>query len=257
MMHNSDPTSSDSPVQKPIPLWVGVLALGVILISGAGLIWKYIYQPPAPPNAMRAIVPAPGGPRVATNNPAASPLRGDALLAAAEASLADGAYPREGHILFKAGDAYLRAAPADAGAANDLRFGYFTVTEAEWEHGYLTQGVRRILGSETEAKELGVTADQIKKLEALPLAQRVKWSAKEMETFAELFKAWKTASVEARVAQTKVIVEALRSAAEPKRAAETKAMTERVAQIKMILDEKQVGKLNPIPKWDFSGEGGK
>jgi len=90
MMSTPDSGSAEPWGKRPIPLWAAVLSFGVILICGAGLIWKYVYQPPKPPNAIRAIVPPVGGPRVAARDMGPSPMRAEALQAGAEAGWACG-----------------------------------------------------------------------------------------------------------------------------------------------------------------------
>src|SRR5437762_2241302 len=108
----SEPTNSPpatSAADKPISMPVAVGVMGLILVVGAGLIWKFLYHPPAPGNAIRTISPLPASPHVAGGPPAnGGGISLEALKAiATEADLADGLHQTGSGTLVKAGDAYL------------------------------------------------------------------------------------------------------------------------------------------------------
>jgi hypothetical protein len=243
--------------EKVMPLGLALAILGLILLGGSGLIWKYLYRSDRGAHGIHTVVPSPGNPHVA-GRPA--PMREDGrerakvMAAVAEAELPDGVYPREGggggDVLFKAGDAYFKVAVQEWGVS--ANFGFFTLSEREWEHGYLTLGVRRILAQEEFARELGVNEGQRKGLGALPEAPAARWPDIDRERFLDLYRAWAKADASGKGAAGVRVVEALAAYAEQKRAADRKVMEERVTRIRAILDPKQLGKINPIPRWEFS-----
>lgn len=222
-----------------MPVAVGVM--GLILVAGGGLIWKFLYHPPAPANAIRTIAPLPGSPHVAGGPPAsgggAVPV--EALKAiVAEADLPDGLHTNPGgDTLIKAGDAYMRV---EQGRETRFAFGFFTLSDQEWEHGYLSQGVRRMLTQDDFARELGLTADQRARLEKLPEAPAAKWPQADRERLIGLYKDQKTRLQ---------VVGALAGYAAQRRAADQKVMDERIHAIRSILNEKQLARVNPIPRW--------
>ena len=240
-MDMSEPTDSppgaDS-ADKPISMPVAVGVMGLILVVGAGLIWKFLYHPPAPANAIRTITPLPGNPHVAGGPPAnADAVPVEALKAiVAEADLPDGLHIKTGgDTLIKAGDAYMRVSGSDK-----YTFGFFTLSDQEWEHGYLSQGVRRMLAQDDFARELGLTADQRARLEKLPEAPAAKWPQADRERLIGLYKD----------EQTRLqVVGALAAYAAERRAADQRVMDERIHAIRSILTEKQLAKVNPIPRW--------
>lgn len=240
-MDMSEPTNlppGTSAADKPISMPVAVGVMGLILVVGGGLIWKFLYHPPAPANAIRTIAPLPGSPHVAGGPPAnggAVPV--EALKAiVAEADLPDGLHTNPGgDTLIKSGDAYMRVNDKDRFA-----FGFFTLSDQEWEHGYLSQGVRRMLTQEDFARELGLTADQRARLEKLPEAPAAKWPQADRERLIGLYKDEKTRLQ---------VVGALAAYAAERRGADQKVMDERIHAIRSILTEKQLAKVNPIPRW--------
>jgi hypothetical protein len=239
---------------KGVPLSVALAVMFLILIAGAGLIWKYLYRPAETPagNAMRVIMADPSNPRVAGGAPAAeAKVKEQALKAAAEAELADGIHVRDGgdDVLVKAGDAYMKVLRHNGQAR--YAFGFFTLNENEWEHAYLTQGVRRILEESEYAKELGVSEEQAARLAKLPEAPGTKWPAGDRERFVEKFKVWEAAPDKSKSAED--LVKALGDYAREKRAGDQKVLSERVKGIKAVLDERQVARINPVKK----GEGTK
>jgi hypothetical protein len=238
MSDQPDSPPATTAADKPISMPVAVGVMGLILVVGAGLIWKFLYHPPAPANAIRAIAPLPGSPHVAggpAGKDAGIPV--EALKAiAAEADLPDGLHQNGGgDTLIKAGDAYLRVRPPEGYA-----FGFFTLSEQEWEHGYLSQGVRRMLAQEDFAKELGLTAEQRSRLEKLPTAPGAKWPQADRERLIALYKDEKTRAQ---------VVAALGAYAAERRAADLQVMDERIHAIRSILNEKQLARVNPIPRW--------
>jgi hypothetical protein len=222
---------------KPIPMPVAVGVMGVIFVVGAGLIWNFLYHPPAPGNAIRTISPLPGNPRVAGGPPANSgAIPVEAIKAiVAEADLPDGLHQTSSGTLVKAGDAYLRVGDKDRYA-----FGFFTLSDQEWEHGYLSQGVRRMLAQEDFAREVGLTADQRERLEKLPTAPAAKWPQADRERLIALYKDERTRPQ---------VVAALAAYAAERRGTDQKLMDERIHAIRSILNEKQLAKINPIPRW--------
>ena len=236
----SEPTNlppATAAADKPISMPVAVGVMGLILVVGAGLIWKFLYHPPAPGNAIRTISPLPTSPHVAGGPPANSGgIPVEALKAiVAEADQADGLHQTGSGTLIKAGDAYLRVRDKESYA-----FGFFTLSDQEWEHGYLSQGVRRMLAQEDYARELGLTADQRARLEKLPAAPAAKWPEADRERLIALYKDEKSRPQ---------VVAALGAYAGERRAADQKVMDDRIRQIRSILNEKQLAKINPIPRW--------
>jgi Spy/CpxP family protein refolding chaperone len=240
MSEPTNPPPATFAADKPISLPVAVGVMGLILVVGAGLIWKYLYHPPAPANAIRTIAPMPGNPHVAGGPPAKdSGFPVEALKAiVAEADLPDGLHLTGSGTLIKAGDAYLRVRGTDSYA-----FGFFTLSEQEWEHGYLSQGVRRMLTQEDFAKELNLTADQRARLEKLPAAPAPKWPQADRDRLIALYKDEKTRPQ---------VVAALATYAAERRAADQKVMAERIRQFRSILTEKQLARVNPLPRWPLT-----
>lgn len=240
---------NDRPTDKPIPLGVALAVMAALLIAGGGLIWKYVYRPPAPPHAIRAITPLPGGPRAAGNRQTDDQAFSAAALAAAtEATLPDGPHPRDGQVLFKAGDAYLRAVAVDG--QDTYSFGFFTLSEAEWDHGYLTQGVRRLLSQDDFARELDATDPQRAALRELPDPPPAKWPHPDRDRFVTMYKAWQNAPDPEKSRAASQLVDALRAYGHQKRVKDQETMTARVRQIRSILNERQIAKINPIPRWN-------
>ena len=235
------PAPADSAVEKPLPLPLAVGIMVVILLGGAGLIWKYLYRPAVPPPAIRAISPLPGNPRVAGAPPSArDAVTNQAIKAAiAEADLPDGIHSsRPDIVLVKAGDAYLRIIRQKGEDRNTI--GFFSLSEQEWEHGYLSQGVRRLLSQQDFAEELGLTAEQRERLEKLTPAPASKWPQVDRDRLIALYADEKTRPQ---------VVGALGAYAKIRRAADLKVEADRITQIRSILNEKQLAKVNPIPRW--------
>jgi hypothetical protein len=209
-----------------------------------------LYRPAGEAKVMRAVVPSPGMPRVVGGSQGAPNA---ATLAAVrgvveDEQLPDGVHVRPGgEVLVKAGDAYLRA--RNFGGEWRYAFGYFTLGEREWEHGYLTQGVRRLLAEEEFAREVGLTEEQRGKLKALPEPPAAKWSEVDREKLAGLHRAWDRATGEEKARAEQAMVEGLRTYAEGRRAAEREVMERRVEGIKGVLNGGQLEKVNPIRKW--------
>jgi len=222
------------------------MAMAVVVLGGAALVWRLAYLQrgdDSSANAIRAVVPPPGG-RVAESGrvDAANHKAAAALAAAAEANLPDGVYPRAGGgRLVKAGDAFLYVGP-ERGEGRVLRGGFFTVDEAEWEFGYLAEGVRRILAEPAYAAEAGVTAAQRDALAALPAAPDLAWPREELEGIA------------ARVDAPSEVVTLLRQTAAARRAAGLEAIRAYGARVRAVLSVEQVARLNPIPRWEFPAE---
>ena len=237
------PAEKNAAPGKPIPLPLALGIMGLILVVGAFLIWKYVYRPPAPPNAIHTITPLPGAPHVTGSQQGAdSGLRRKVTELAAEAELPDGVHER-GHEdwLVKSGDAYMRVRRMDGHFK--YAFGYFTLDDQEWEHGYLTQGVRRILNEEDYARSLGVTPEQRAKLEQLPPPPKTTWSEADRDRFSALFKD--------EASRPRLVTE-LGDYAKAKREAERKAFTERIEKIRAILTPAQLERINPIPRWPLN-----
>jgi Spy/CpxP family protein refolding chaperone len=246
----TDPLAEPA-ADKPIPLWVALSVMGAIVLVGSGLIWRYLYRPATPTNAVSTIIPSPSNPRVAGGPEADPALKSAVLKAAAEADLPDGVHALGADdILFKAGDAYLKVRRHDDGQPA-YSFGSFALPDLEWQHGYLTQGVRRIVSQDDFAKELGVTDAQRKALADLPDPPAGKWPQADRDRFVALYKVWDKATGDAKAKAATDLVEALRAYADPKRAADQKAMSDRVGRITSILTPEQVTRINPIPRWDL------
>jgi len=238
MSEPTDAAANPGSADKPISMPVAVGVMGLILVVGTGLIWKFLYHPPAAGNAIRTIAPLPGSPHVAGGPPAnGGQVPVEALKAiVAEADLPDGLHTKPGGVtLIKAGDAYMRVRDA-----NHYAFGIFSLSDQEWEHGYLSQGVRRMLAQEDFAREVGLTADQRARLEKLPEAPAAKWPQADRERLIGLYKDEKTRPQ---------VVGALAAYAAQRRGADQKLMDERIHAIRSILNEKQLAKVNPIPRW--------
>jgi hypothetical protein len=241
---------------RRVPVWLAVAVMGGLLAGGAGVIWKYRYAPARGPNAVRVVTPWPTNPRVGGGEGAGTNPEGRlaVLAAAGEAELGDGVHESAegGSLLVKAGDAYMRVARATkAGEGPRYAFGTFSLPELEWEHGYLTQGVRRILEQEEFAKQMGVTKEQWERLDRLPAPPAGKWPEAERARLVAMFVKWETATDQAKAAAE--LVAALGKYAGERRAADQAVMTERVKGIREILTAGQVEKINPIKRW----EGGK
>jgi hypothetical protein len=224
------------------------------------LIWRYRYHPAPTPNVSRVTVPSPetphaaGGPNGRDTTDKEQRTRVAALAAAAEADLPDGIHELgDRTVLVKSGDAYVRVARATPkGEPPRYAFGTFSLPDVEWEHGYLTQGVRRILEQPEFAKELGVTKDQWDQLDALPPAPSIKWAVADRSKLMELWLAWETASdPDAKAKAADVLVKSLAEIATKKRSADQGVMKDRVTRIREILNEGQLKKVNPIPRWDL------
>jgi hypothetical protein len=238
--------SPDRPI--PLPIALGVMA--AILVGGGALIWRFVYRPALAQNAIRTVAPTADNPRVAGGPSGVLAAAGDAgikinpVQAAAEADLPSGIHTRPGgDVLIKSGDAYVRLIPAAGDEPARQAFGYFTLPETEWEHGYLTQGVRRLLTQEDFAKELALTDDQRARLEKLPAAPSIRWTDAERDRLLALYNDAKTRGE---------VVAALAAYAATKRAADQKVMTQRVKEIRAILSEKQLARINPIPRWPLT-----
>jgi hypothetical protein len=202
----------------------------------------------------RTIVPLPTNPRVAGGPPVDSGdsrTRAAAVNAAADADLPDGLHTvTDGAALFKAGDAYLRVRFDDDGGARHA-MGTFGLPEIEWEHGYLSQAVRRLVAQTDYARELNVTAEQMRRLEKLPEAPPSKWPKTDRDRFVAMSDAWEKAQGDDKARAAAALLEALKAYAGPKRAADHKAMADRVKQIREILTPEQLAKVNPIKPWNF------
>lgn len=234
---------------KPIPMPAAIAILTSIFLGGVLLIWHYLRPAPAA-RVMHVTTPTLANPRMA-GGPISpdNTARFNIIQAAAEAELTDGIHPgAAGDTLFKAGDTYFRVIPAEPQPR--YSFGYFTVTDAEWEHGYLTQGIRRILTQEEFAKEIAISAEQRKLLEALPEAPATKWPQGDREKFITQYQAWNAASGDKKTKAGEELIQSLKKYGEEKRAADLKAISDRVTRAKAILTEKQLARINPIPKWD-------
>jgi hypothetical protein len=244
-----DTAEKPAAAQNPIPLWLAVTVLSTILVGGLAVIWKYAYRPSKPPNLTRIIAPTPTNPRVAGGDaPADERTKAAVLKAAAESELPEGLHARAtDDVLVKAGDTYMRVAPRN-GQEPGYSFGYFTIAEREWEHGYLTQSLRRIAADEEYAKELGITPDQAKRLEALPAAPSSKWPEPDRKRFIDAYQAWSRAADPEKPKAAEELVRALKEFGERHRADDDKQMATRIDQIKSILTERQLAKVNPVKR---------
>lgn len=241
------------PAEKTVPLGIALGMMGVILMGGGLLIWRYVYRPAGPVNVMHVTVPTPANPRMAGGDGGNGVVKFNVVQTAGEADLPDGVHPgTAGNVLFKAGDTYMRVLPGEDGKAR-VGFGYFTVKDGEWEHGYVTQGIRRILTQDDFAKELGVTEEQKSKLKELPEAPATKWPEKDREKFIAQYQMCAAAKGDDSAKLGAGLVKGLKEYGEKRRAEDLKVMTDRVSQVKGILNEKQLGRINPIPKWEVKG----
>jgi len=241
------------PAQKTVPLGIALGVMGVILMGGGLVILRYVYHPAAPVNVMHVTVPTPANPRMAGGDGADGATKFNVVQTAGEADLPDGVHAGAGgNVLFKGGDAYMRALPGKDDKPS-FSFGYFTVKDGEWEHGYVTQGIRRILTQDDFAKELGVTEEQKNKLKNLPEAPASKWPEKDREAFIAQYQKWAAAAGDEKAKLGDELVAGLKKFAETKREADLMVMKNRVSRVKGILDEKQLGRINPIPKWEVKG----
>jgi hypothetical protein len=250
---SAEPTTMAAP-DKPIPLGVAIALLAAFAAIGGGLIWRYVYRPANPSNAIRTLTPLPENPRVA-GGPDASDggdkMRQAVIQTAAEAELPDGIHPRgAGDALVKAGDAYLRVVARDK-AEPGYTFGYFTVEELEWEHGYLSAAVRRVLGDDDAARDLGVTPEQKQKLEALAQPPAARWPEVDRKRFVDAFRAWERAADASKATAGHELVAGLREYAQKRRWGDQQVMQQRVALIKATLTERQQRKVNPLKRWEL------
>jgi hypothetical protein len=241
------------PAEKTVPLGIALGVLGVILMGGGLLIWKYVYRPAAPVNVMHVTVPTPANPRMVGGDGVDGTTKFNVVQTAGEADLPDGVHAgTAGNVLIKAGDAYMRVSPGEKDRTR-VSFGYFTVKDGEWEHGYVTQGIRRILTQDDFAKELAVTEEQKTKLKELPEAPASKWPEKDRERFIAQYQMWAAAKGDESGKLGAELVKGLKEFGEKKRTEDLKLMTDRVSRAKGILNEKQLGQINPIPKWEVKG----
>ena len=238
------------PPDKSVPLGPALAVMGLVLVAGGTLIWHYFHQLHRPANAMRVLTPPPSNPRVAGGPVVAdNAAKLDVARIAAEDDLPDGIHPGgAGDALFKAGDTYFRVLQANG--LPSYHFGFFTLKEGEWEHGYLTQGVRRILAQEDFAKEIGITDDQRSKLGELPAAPPARWPQADRDRFVAQYQTWAAATGDDKAKAGAELLKSLGAYGDQKRAADQKIMTDRAARAKAILTEKQLAKINPIPKWN-------
>ena len=246
------PKAQESPTERPIPMGVAVATLAAIFVIGAALIATYLYRPPLPGPAIRTVVPTPDNPKVAGGRAPVNTeaTRANALRALAEAGLPDGAHPdAPGGVLFKAGDAYLKVAEDDRGPR--LNFGFFTLADREWEHGYLTQGVRRLTTDGEYARELRLADDQLRRLREIPAPPPARWADADRDRFLALYQAWRTAEEKQKVPAATRLVEVLRSYATERRSADQRLMEQRATAIRAVLDERQLARINPIPRWEL------
>jgi hypothetical protein len=234
--------------EKTIPVGLAVCVMAALVIAGGGVIWRYLYRPAKPP--IRVAAPAPGGPRVAGGKVREDPrMRAEIEQMEAQASFPDGFYPMEGQVLFKGGDAYFRV--VSDGGEERYSFGFFMLAEVEWEHGYLSQGVRRMLGDREFARELGLTEKQLDRLRDLPDAPGAKWPAGDRERFVEAYRKWAAAPGEEKVRVGNGLAASLRVYGEARRAADDRVMAQRVKAIRSILEDRQLARINPVPRWDL------
>jgi len=245
--------STTAAVEKSVPLWIALAIMLAIMLAGGTLIWKYLYRPPAP-HQTNVVAPAPGQPRIVRSggNLAAPQPTADALAAAREAELPDGVHGLAGGgTLVKAGDAYLKAFPRADDPQPSFSLGFFSVDDSQWEHGYLSNGVRRVLADGEYAKSLGVTAEQVKQLEDLPAAPAMRWPDEARERLSKLYAKWKSADEKEKPDAARALLAELQSVAQAKRSADQQSMTQRVAKIRSILTARQVEAMNPIPRWNL------
>jgi hypothetical protein len=235
--------------EKTIPVGVAACVMAALVIAGGGVIWRYLYRPARPVPAVRVSAPAPGGPRVAGGKVTEDPRAlAEVLEMEAEAGRPDGVYPRAGQVLFKAGDAYFRVMTAEG--EERYSFGFFTMADVEWEHGYLSQGVRRMVADREFAREVGVSEKQLDRLGDLPEAPGAKWPAGDRERLMGMYRNWVKAENAEKVRVGNDLSAALRVYGEKRRSADDRVMAERVKAIRTILDERQVARINPVPRWE-------
>jgi hypothetical protein len=227
---------------RDIPLPWAIAVLAAIVVAGSVAIWKYLYRPAPAPNAIRAIAPPPGMRVVGSGKP---PSNADALAIEREAELADGVYIKDDKALFKAGDAYLKS----TAKGDDPRFGFYSINDLEWDHGYLSLALRRIEADEAFVKELGLTKEQVQKLQNLPEAPSGKWPDADRARFARMLDEWGRANDQAAKAQE--ILKELGTYATARRAAVDARIADRVKIIKTTLTPEQLAKVNPIPRWNL------
>jgi hypothetical protein len=233
--------------------------MAVILLAGGALIAKYIYQPQPSAPVLRTVVPSPSNPRVVGGPTADDPAARAILAAAADPDLPDGAHwALDGGFMFKAGDAYLKFKLENDGPPTRITFGYFTLSDEEWDHGFLTQGVRRLLLRDDFARRLALTDQQAKRLADLPPAPPSRLPDADRDRFLALFREFdlrrddvQARGEHARAAAEAKLVKALADYATTTRASNQKRMADRVAAIRSILTEAQLARINPIPRWEL------
>jgi hypothetical protein len=175
-------------------------------------------------------------------------ISADALAAARENELPDGVHIKDDQVLFKIGDAYLKCTRK----GQDPRFGFYSVSESEWEHGYLSLGVRRIVADESFVRELGLSREQVDKLENLPAAPSPRWADADRGRFTKLLDEWARLRDQANPAKGQEILKQLATYASARRSALDKSLSDRVKIIKETLTPAQLAKINPIPRWNLS-----
>jgi hypothetical protein len=130
-------------------------------------------------------------------------------------------------------------------------FGHYTVSDDQWTHGYLSQGVRRILADPEFAQSLAITKDQLKQLASLPPAPGPRWPKESRDRLTDLYTKWDTAPAPQKPAAANQLTQALRDDAKSKHTADQDAISKRLTQIRATLTPQQLEKLNPIPHWDL------
>lgn len=234
--------------QKKIPLPLALGILGALLLGGLTFILLYL-APWQKNNVSRTVTPSPHAPRVAGGASANPTQAAQAVLAAREADLEEGVHRLdEQTLLFKSGDAYLKVRTQDNQDA--FSFGFYSLSDLAWEHGYLSQGVRRIVSQPDFARELSVTAAQVDQLDKLPAAPPTKWSDEQRQPVIAAYAKWKSAAGGERDRQTKHVLDQLKATANQKKSADDTAMTARVTAIRAILTEAQLQQINPLPRWE-------
>lgn len=233
---------------KTIPLPLAIMILATLFLAGAGGILIYL-KPWQKPKVARVTAPSANTPRVA-GGPSADPTRtAQAIMAAREADLEDGCHRLdEQTLLFKTGDAYFKVRTQEG--EDSYSFGSYSLSDLAWEHGYLSQGVRRILTQADFAKELGVTKAQVDKLEDLPAPPATKWEQKERQKVLDVYGQWKAAAGGERERKVSDVLAQLKAVAGRKKSADDAAMAARVKSIRAILTAEQLQQINPIPRWE-------
>lgn len=234
--------------QKKIPLPLAIGALGALFLGGLTFILLYL-APWKKDNVSRTLTPSPHAPRVA-GGPSANPTQAaQAVMAAREADLEDGVH-RLGDqtLLFKSGDAYMKVRIQDNQDA--FSFGFYSLSDLAWEHGYLSQGVRRIVSQPDFARELSVTSAQVDQLEKLPTAPATKWSDEQRQRVTDAYAKWKAAAGGDRDRAAAQVLAQLNTSAKQKKSADDATMTARLNAIRAILTEAQLQKINPLPRWE-------